>query len=195
MIEKENDFTIIGEGKSINDIFYILNKNIPQIILINLNLEPESLNSLCNNIHSKYPHLPILLFMEESMKISLAELIVNGARGVIWKDNSDDDLIEIIRFVASGSLYFEDPDSCRINCHLSNKTCNDLKEIVLSSKLSDREIEILKLISKGLSYHKIAKQLSISSRTVETHKYNILAKLNLKNKNELIRFAIDNYDM
>ena len=129
------------------------------------------------------------------MKISLAELIVSGARGVIWKENSDDDLIEVIRCVASGSLYFEDPENCRINCHLSSKTCNDLKEIVLSSKLSVREIEILKLIALGLSYVGIGNRLNISNRTVESHKNNILAKLNLKNKNELIRYAIDNFNM
>jgi len=129
------------------------------------------------------------------MKISLAELIVNGVRGVIWKDNSDDDLLEIIRCVAQGSLYFEDPDNCRVNCHLSNKTCNNLKDIALSQKLTDRENEILQLISKGSSYKKIAEQLCISHRTVESHKNNILTKLNLKNKSELIRFAIDKFNM
>lgn len=195
MIENTKEFSMIDEAKNVNEIFSILQKRIPQIIIINLNLEPESLNSLCANIHSKHPTLPVLLFMEESMKISLAELIVNGVRGVIWKDNSDDDLLEIIRCVAKGSLYFEDPDSCRVNCHLSNKTCNNLKKIVLSQTLTTRENEILKLVSLGLSYKKIADQLSISSRTVESHKYNILTKLNLKNKNELIRFAIDNFNM
>ena len=195
MIESSKEFSIIDEAKNVNDTFSILQKRIPQIIIINLNLDPESLKSLCANIHSKRPNLPLLLFMEESMKISLAELIVNGVRGVIWKDNSDDDLLEIIRCVARGSLYFEDPENCKINCHLSNKTCNDIKYIVLSPTLTNRENEILKLISRGLSYKKIADQLFISRRTVESHKYNILTKLKLKNKNELIRFAIENYRM
>jgi DNA-binding NarL/FixJ family response regulator len=195
MIENIREFSIIDEANNVNDIFSILQKRIPQIIILNLSLEPESLNSLCANIQSKHPKIPILLFIEESMKISLAELIVNGVRGVIWKDNSNDDLLEIIRCVAKGNLYFEDPDNCKVNCHLSNKTCNDIKYIVLSPNLTNRENEILRLISAGLSYKQIADQLFISSRTVESHKYNILTKLNLKNKNELIRFAIDNYRM
>lgn len=195
MIESTNEFFNIEEAINVNDIFSNLKKRIPQVIVINLKLEAESLNSLCANIHSKYPDLPILLFIEESMKISLAVLIVNGVRGVIWKDNSDDDLIEIIQCVASGRLYFDDPVNCKVNCHLSNKTCSDLKNIALSKNLSEREIEVLKLIALGLSYKKIAEQLSISRRTVETHKTNMLTKLNLKNKYELIRFAIDNYRM
>lgn len=195
MVESKNEFSIIEEAININDIFSNLKKRIPQVLIVNLKLEAESLNSLCANIHSIYPDLPILLFIKESMKISLAFLIVNGVRGVVWKDNSDDNLIEIIRCVASGRLYFEDPVNCKVNCHLSKKTCNELKNIGLSKNLSEREIEVLKLIAIGLTYRKIAEQLSISSRTVETHKTNMLTKLNLKNKNELIRFAIDNFNM
>lgn len=81
MIESVKEFSTIDEANNVNDIFAILKKRIPQIIIINLKLEAEALNSLCANIQSKYSNLPILLFMEESMEISLAELIVNGVRG------------------------------------------------------------------------------------------------------------------
>lgn len=195
MIEGSKNFSIIDEAKNVSEIFSMLQKRVPQILIINLNLDSEPLNSLCINIQSKHPNLPVLLFIEETMQVSLAELIVNGVRGVIWKDNSGDDLLEIIRCVAKGSLYFADPENCKVNCHLSNKTCNNLKHIALHNTLTPREIEILQLISKGLSYKQIAEQLSISRRTVESHKYNILTKLSLKNKVELIRYAIDNYAM
>jgi DNA-binding NarL/FixJ family response regulator len=133
--------------------------------------------------------------MKDSMAISLAELIVSGVRGVIWEANSDTDLVDVIRCVASGSLFFEDPKNCRINCHMSTKICDNLKLDNLNHVLSEREMEVLKLISKGLSYKEIADQLFISSRTVESHKNNMMVKLNVKNKNELIRYAIENFKM
>lgn len=192
LIEHEEGITIIGEAKNINEIFNILQKSTPDLITINLNLEAESLDSLCKNIHSKYPDLPILIFMKDSIKISLAELIVSGVRGVIWEENSEYKLVDVIRCVGSGSLFFEDPKNCRINCHLANKICDDKKLADFNHLLSSREIEVLKLIAEGFSYKEIADQLFISSRTVESHKNNILVKLNLKNKNELMRFAIEN---
>jgi two-component system response regulator NreC len=195
LVEKEEGFSIIGEANSTNDIFNFLQGATPDIIVINLNIEEESLDSLCKNIHDKYPNLPILLFMKGSMKISLAELIVSGVRGVIWEENSDFELVDVIRCVASGSLFFEDPKNCRINCRFSHKICDNLKVDDLKNLLSARETEVLKLIAKGMSYKEIATQLFISSRTVESHKNNIMVKLNLKNKNELTRYAIEKLNM
>lgn len=195
LVEKEEGFTIMGEAHNLNEIFNILQKATPDVIMINLNLEAESLDSLCKNIHSKYPNLPILIFMKISIEVSLAELIVSGVRGVIWEENTDNELTDVIRCVAGGSLFFEDPKNCRINCHMSHKICDNPKFDNLKHVLSEREIEVLKLISKGLSFKEIASQLFISSRTVESHKNNMMVKLNVKNKNELIRYAIENLKM
>lgn len=194
ILEKSKDSVAVIEAANSNELFTCLQTNSIDIILLNMNIKTELIQSLCRNIHLKYPNLPILMFMEDSMQVSLAELIINGVRGVIWKENSGDNLIEIIRCVASGSLYFENPKNCKLNCQLSKTTCDSLSQIVSNSKLSDREIEIVKLISKGISYSEIADLLCISVRTVETHKYNILSKLGLKNKSELIRYAIEKFD-
>lgn len=195
LVEQEEGFTIIGEANNVNDIFNVLQKVTPDIILINLNLEAESIDSLCKNIHEKYPNLPILIFMKNLMEISLAELIVNGVRGVIWEESSDHKLVDVIQCVASGSLFFEDPKNCRINCRIANKLCDDHYGDESNHELSARETEVLKLIAQGLSYKEIAAKLFISSRTVESHKNNIMVKLNLQNKNELMRYAIENLKM
>lgn len=195
LVENERDFEIVGEANNVNDIFNILHNTTPNVIMISLNLETESLESLCKNIHDKYPNLPILLFMKDSMEISLAELIVRGVRGVIWEENSKDELVDVIRCVGSGKLFFEDPKNCRVNCHMSHKICDNLSIDDSYKVFSDREFEVLKLIAKGLSFREIAKQLFISSRTVESHKNNMMVKLNAKNKNELIRYAIEKLKM
>ena len=195
MVEQEEGLKIVGEANNVNDIFNILQESVPDIIMVNLNLESESIDSLCKNIHDKYPNLPILLFMKDSLEISLAELIVNGVRGVLWDNDSENELTDVIRCVANGSLFFEDPKNCRINCHMSHKICDNHEAENINQIISEREIEVLKLIAQGLSYKEIADHLFISSRTVESHKNNIMAKLNLKNKNDLIRYAIENLKM
>lgn len=195
IIEQEEGLQIIGEANNVNEIFNILHETVPDIIMVNLNLDANSIDSLCKNVHDKYPNLPILLLLKDSMEIALAELIVNGVRGVLWENDSEHDLNDVIRCVANGSLFFEDPKNCKLNCHMSHKICDNSGVDNLSHVLSEREVEVLKLIAKGWSYKKIAELLFISSRTVESHKNNIMIKLNIKNKNDLIRYSIENLNM
>lgn len=195
ILEKECEYKIIGEANNKNEIFEILQHTVPNVIILNLNLEADSLNSLCSNIHLKYPKIPILLFLEDSMKNSLAELIVSGVRGVIWKENTDIELIDVIKCIVQGSLYFEDPENCRTNCHLSKKICESESLNELDDLLSEREIEVLEFIAKGMPYKQIANLLNISTRTVESHKNHMLTKLDLNNKYELMRYAISKFNM
>jgi len=192
LIEKEKSFSIIGEASNFEEMDSLIQNLKPDIIIINLSATPDKINSVCKNLYLKYPALPLLLFIDSSVEISIPESIVNGVRGIIWKENSKDELIEAIIKVANGGLFFENPDNCRLNCHLSHK----IKKVQESKKtdkiLSIREIEILHFIADGLTYKEIANTLFISPRTVETHKNNIMEKLELRNINELIRYALVN---
>ncbi len=194
LFEKESSFSIAGEVTNLNEIFNNISKSKPDIIIINLDLQPESLNSLCNNIHFKYPNVSILLFLKETTDISITDLIINGGvKGIIWEENASDDFIEAVRCVANGGSFFEDSRNCRINCHMAHKLCENFEVSNIDELLSSREIEVLKLIGNGKSYGKIAEELMISRRTVETHKNHLIVKLNLKSKYELIRYALNSF--
>ena len=190
LIEFEKDFQIIGEISDWYELPDKIDKKKPDVIIVSLTSTPSEVNSSCKRIHDKNPDIPILLFIDSSIEISIPRVIINGVRGIIWKDNTKDDLIKAIKLLASGELFFEDPNNCKLSCKLSKKV-QVMQTDKCSKHLSIREMEVLRLISQGLSNKETGAQLFISSRTVETHKNNILSKLNLRNTNELIRYAIE----
>ena len=192
LLEKEKQFVVAGEATGVNDIFKTVKESSADILIINLNVPIESINSLCQNIFEKFPKLPILLFMEQSFEFSVADLIISGVRGIIWKENSEDEFTQAIKSVAAGRSFFEDPQNCRINCHFSHRNCEVGDQEKADSILTEREIEVLRLISSGFTYKEIAARLNISSRTVEAHKNHMITKLDLSNKNELVVYALEN---
>ena len=121
------------------------------------------------------------MHVEESY---LMKMIDAGAMGYVLKDSSRDNLIEAIKTVYKNEKYY----SSKISMKLINHLFNEDKKT--ESELSQREIQILKSISRGHTNKEIAKQLCSSSRTVETHRRNIIRKLNVKNTAKLISHAV-----
>lgn len=193
ILKNESIISIADEATTVNEVFSKISIKEPDVLILNLELESESLNSLCQNIHEKHPGLPILLFLNETIEISIADLIINGVRGIIWKENTSVELKEAIQCLANGGSFFEDPDNCRFNCHLSHKIHEEKDIQHLNELLTNREKDVIKLIGLGMSYKEIANKFKISSRTVESHKNSLLSKLHLSNKYELIKFAIENF--
>jgi len=192
LIGIDERFEIVSEASNVDELENSIVQWNPNLIVVNLVSTNHSVNTLCKSIHDKFPKIPILLFLEEGVDISIPEAIVNGVRGIIWKENSKDELIEAIETLSHGGLFFENPDNCTMNCKLSHKIQKPQPPVNISNILSHREIEVLRLISKGLSYKNIAAQLFISPRTVESHKNKIMEKLQLSSTNEIIRYAIIN---
>ncbi len=193
LIEKENNLEVIGKTIGKKGLFTLLKTTKPDVILINLTLPEVSINSICKNLHINYPKIPLLLLLNSCIELSIPETIVNGVRGIIWKENTNIELNTAILQVANGGLYFENPENCRHNCSKAHKLSNTQNLNDSKTNLSVREIEVLKLFAEGMTYKKIGNFLNISPRTVETHKENILSKLNLNSKAEMIRFAVE-YD-
>jgi len=109
-----------------------------------------------------------------------------GALGYVLKEAGTDELISAIKTVANGQKYYSNEVSVTmINSLMSDNKSKD-------SQLSERELEVLAHIATGKTNKKIGEKLCISGRTVETHRRNILEKLDVKNTAEMIRYAIEN---
>ncbi|MBN1821165.1 MAG: response regulator transcription factor [Prolixibacteraceae bacterium] len=192
LIEIDKRIQVINETNNIGDLFEVLQNRNTDLIVLNVKESQEQVNSICKNIHLKYPKIPILLFLDScTIEVSIPEVVINGVRGIIWKENTKDELIEAIIRLSQGGLFFEDPENCRFNCHISQKL-KKVQDVKNTDCLTIRELEVLKLIAEGLRYKDIADKLFISIRTVETHKNNIMKKLQFQNVNELIKYAIVN---
>ena len=137
----------------------------------------------------------IILTMHENEEYYLSAM-KKGVNGMLYKSISKKELIQAIRTVAENKVYFDNIFSQKIKESFQTKLIlnnpDSTKENILLTK---REREILRFIANGFSNIEIARQLTISTRTVETHKTNLMQKLNIKTAHALYRFAFDNIEI
>ena len=112
-----------------------------------------------------------------------------GAKGYIMKNDLTDNIVKAIRTILSGMLYLSDKITSRLLNNIANENIGDDEAMIKT--LSNREFEVFRYIAAGLKSSDIAREMNISVKTVEAHKLNIKARLNLRSGTELIKFAIE----
>jgi DNA-binding NarL/FixJ family response regulator len=150
------------------------------VVLIDINLPDMNGTELCKIINKKFPQLKILALTTYLQRDYVDKMMDNGAMGYLLKNAPASEILEGIVSVASGEKYLSD-DVARL---VSKQDSNTLF-------LSRREIQILSLIAEGYISKEIADKLFISVLTVETHRKNLLTKLNARNMVSLIRIATE----
>jgi len=186
LLKKQDDIEIVAElsnGKEFLD--FIVNKPAIDIVLLDITMPLvdgfEVLDAL-SKIKSTIKPIMVSMFDDGNY---IAKSAKNGAYSYLLKNTDEFELLKAIRIVAKGKKYF--------NRAISEKMINFMSTQHTSiKKLSNKESEILILISKGLTTKEIASKLFISTRTVETHRANILKKLDVKNTASLIKKATEN---
>ena len=186
LLKKQEDIQVVAElsnGKEFLD--FIENKPDIDIVLLDITMpEIDGFEVLDTLIKNKSTIKPIMISMFDDGNY-IAKCAKNGAYGYLLKNTDEFELLKAIRIVAKGKKYFKQM--------ISEKMINFMSTQHTSiKKLSNKESEILILISKGLTTKDIASKLFISTRTVETHRSNILKKLEVKNTASLIKKATEN---
>ncbi|MBN2892151.1 MAG: response regulator transcription factor [Bacteroidales bacterium] len=186
------DIELIDEVTRGLDIFNSIEKHQPDIILLDVKLPDISGIEIAKQITEKYPQIKILILSSQDDEETIVEAVKVGVKGYLHKNVKKEEFLEAVRYVYEGFEYFSDTISKKI-CTTFVKKVN-LEENLKKQKaiLSEREIEIIKLLCDGLSFKEISDKLFISTRTVETHKKNIMEKLELKSIPELVKYAIKN---
>jgi len=184
LLKDEENITVVGTADNQNDAILFANNLRPDIILMDINLKQgngiEATESICNTLHKTKV---IGLSLHDDIAFVKKFLSV-GAKGYLTKNTTKSELVEAINRVSNGDIFI----------------ANDLKDRYFSSmlmgqeddkkkELTFKEIEIVKLIAEGLTSQEIGDKLFISKRTVETHRHNILKKLDLPNAAQLISYA------
>lgn len=191
ILEAEPRINIVGrcyDGVSVIDF---VDKHNVEIILLDVNLPGMSGIEVCKEVLSKKPDTKILaisMFNEESF---VSEILNNGAKGYILKNTGREELLKAISTVHKGESYFSKDVTETIMKGLMNRR-KAAKQSKVLPKISRREKEVLKLIIEEFTTQEIAKQLFISLKTVESHRSNLLAKLNARNTAGLVRIALEN---
>ncbi len=183
------DIKVIGEAADYDSLMRILANQTPDIIILDISLPGKSGVEITHELKKTNEEIKILILSANTDEDSIIGAIKAGANGFLPKDTSKEEFITAINLVYNNEDYFGEKLSKIIYKsyvqHVKTKSISD-------NCLSEREIEIIKLLADGLSSKEIANKLFISSRTVETHKNNIISKLNLKNNVELVKYAIKN---
>jgi len=183
-----NEFELMGYATSANQLFDFLEKQQPDILILDVRLPGLQGPHIAKIVLEKYPHIKIIFLSVNTDKDSLNSAIESGGRGYLTKDISEEEFILALQKIKNNENYF----STNIQQVLYKSFANTIKENLTHNKtpLSDREIDVVKLFTEGYSYKEIGKRLSISTRTVETHKKNILEKLELKTTVDLVKYAL-----
>ncbi|MCQ2603442.1 MAG: response regulator transcription factor [Spirochaetia bacterium] len=186
-------FENINEAGNLEDGFKSAVSCSVDIILMDVSIHGLSGIDLAAKILTEKPEIKIIMVSMYAKTEYIIRAIDLGARGYILKDSDNEILINGIKAVLLGELFIDSHISNKVIGKLMNKDVLDCENTGLNDykKLSTREQEILNLLVEGLSTRDIARRLFISGKTVETHKTNIMSKLNCKNLVELVRYAIN----
>jgi DNA-binding NarL/FixJ family response regulator len=186
LLESQPDFEIVGKAINGKEALHILNKCLPDVLIIDLNMPILDGQETSEKIIKLFPSIRILvlsMYNSASLTTSLKELGVNA---YLPKDTHTDLLFGVIRTIAAGGYHFQQIESTSPLRNQFNAEDDFLKR----HNLTHRELEILKLISQNFSSQQIANKLFISLFTVDTHRKNMIQKLNVDKKTGLLNFAL-----
>ncbi|NJA60729.1 response regulator transcription factor [Streptomyces sp. NEAU-H3] len=167
----------------------------PDVLVLDLNLPGLPGVEVCKRLVRERPELHVLVLSASGEHADVLEAVKSGATGYLVKSASTEELIEAVRRTAVGDAVFTPGlaglvlgEYRRLAAEPEPKTSGGGPE---TPRLTERETEVLRLVAKGLSYKQIAERLVISHRTVQNHVQNTLGKLQLHNRVELVRYAIE----
>ena len=163
------------------------------LVLSDYNMPEMDGIELTRQIRERFPHIKVLLLTVSEEASTIQEAFKAGVSGYVMKKAGKDELERALNTIVAGQKYYS--ESVVFELLNRDKKMSDLVEESLKdelSNLSDREIEIIKLIAEEHSTNEIAEKLFISPATVETHRHNIFKKLKIKNSIGLTKFAIKN---
>ena len=194
MLKNEDDIQIIGEAVDGEEAVAKNNELNPDIIIMDIMMPKFNGLEAAKMIKAQHPGSKIIFLSMEVKEDFISEAIKSGASGYIPKDSNKVILINAIRSVYQGEKYFHSMVSELIFNQFYEKSIGNekAKKTYSAGKISNREVEVLKLIASGFSNSQIAEKLFISVRTVDAHRNHIMQKLELNNTAELVKYAIKN---
>ena len=173
------EIEVVGAVENGEEVIDFLKKQAADVVVLDINMPKMDGLTCARRLKSVYPKIKIIILTMYAQKTFVSEIIKLGIDGCLLKSNTGGELGDAILRVNAGKAYYD-----RIQ---NFNTSTESSEV----KISDREIEIIKLLAQGLTSIEIAEKLFIAEHTVKTHRKNILRKINAHSTNELIKFALN----
>ncbi len=188
LVNSQEDMEVVGEAGDGNTAWTSATQVNPDVVVMDISLPEMSGAQATRRIVEISPTVKVLALTVHEDTSYLRELLQAGASGYILKRSAAQDLITAIHVVMKGGTYLDPSLAGKIVSGFSQHPAVDKPE--MENKLSLRESEVLRLIAQGYTNREVAEQLKVSTKTVETYKYRLIKKLGLRNRSDIIRYAL-----
>jgi DNA-binding NarL/FixJ family response regulator len=189
MIHREPDLAVCGEAEDAQTALQMIHSLKPDIVIVDISLHgPDGLD-LLKSVRAKDPRLPVLILSMHDESIYAERSLRAGANGYIMKQEATENVLVALRRILNREVYVSPPIANKmLQRFVSARTAQGKHSTV--DGLSDRELEVLRLIGEGHSTRQIANALHLSVKTVESYQAHLKEKLALKNSRELVQYAV-----
>jgi two-component system invasion response regulator UvrY len=185
ILTETEDILVGGEAATAPEVLRLLRAERWNTLILDISLPGASGLELLGEVHKEHPGLPVLVLTAHSEDQYAVRAIKAGAAGFLTKESAPERLIEAVRKVAGGGRYVSPALGETLASVLAGETSGAPHE-----RLSDREFEIMKMLASGKTVSEVARELSLSVKTVSTHRTRILKKMDMKTNAELTHYAV-----
>jgi DNA-binding NarL/FixJ family response regulator len=187
-IDREPDLMVCGEADGATSALQAIRDALPNFIVLDISLDgPDGLD-LLKVLRAEYPNLPVLILSMHDESAYAERALRAGANGYIMKQEATEKVLTAIRHILRGDVYLSDRLTKRMLQQFVHGAVSPRDPL---AKLSDRELEVYRLIGAGHGTRQIADELHVSTKTVESYQAHIKEKLSLRNARELVQHAIE----
>jgi DNA-binding NarL/FixJ family response regulator len=189
LLESQPGFSVVAEAADGRAAVSMAEREVPDVVVMDVAMPTLNGIEAARQITARLPHVAVVFLSMHSDESYVLKALKSGARGYLLKDSAEHDLIQAVRAVTQGKSFFSPA--------ISKMMVEDYIRVLQERQIEDtydllttREREVLQLLAEGKSNKEVAVVLNLSLHTVETHRGNILQKLNLHSGAELILYAI-----
>ena len=187
LLECEPDTTVVDEAATLADAVFKVRRHTPTMILLDVRLPDGDGVEAIGRLMAESPLCHVLVLSMEDDPHHVRRAFANGADGYLLKEAAETDLLQAVRVISNGGRYLQPELGARVLAIEASEKKREAED-----PLSEREHEVLRLLSRGYTNPEIAKLLYISVRTAESHRAHIMSKLRLSSRAELVAYAMQN---
>ena len=191
ILDKTNEVEVVAEAEDGTQVLETLKSIVTDVVLMDIDMGRTSGIETTKKVKETFPDVHVLALTMHEEQDNVIQMLEAGASGYLLKNTGVEELLAALHAVVKGDSYFSNTVSATLLKALTNIKATSKARYGKDIPLSDREIEVLKLIAGEHTNGEIAEKLFISIRTVDTHRRNILEKLQLKNTAGLVKYAIE----
>jgi DNA-binding NarL/FixJ family response regulator len=188
LIQRENDLTVCGEAEDTQEALRRIEETKPEVVIADISLKSTHGLELVKDLQARHPALPVLVLSMHDESLYAERVLRAGAKGYITKQEATKKILLAIRQVIAGQIYISEKMASRMVHKMVLGRAEDQKSPI--ERLTDRELEVFQLIGRGQGTRRIASELHLGVKTVESYRARIKEKLKLEDGTQLLQHAI-----